>query len=116
MNLTDIAIKCKQGDRDAFGSLYEVTLPSMRKVALRYVGDSDTAADIIHDGYIVAMTSIDSLKDPAKVEGWLATIIKNLALQEIRSKTYTTDCDSGEGGRSKNYLLPAKSVQKVGYV
>lgn len=90
MDLTEIALKCKEGDRNAFGRLYKATLPAMRKVVLRYVEDSDTAADILHDGYIVAMTSIESLKNPAKVEGWLATIMKNLALQEIKSRSIPT--------------------------
>ncbi len=42
--------------------------------------------DILHDGFIVAFTSIGSLKDATKVESWLTTIMKNLSLQYLRKE------------------------------
>lgn len=86
MDLTETAIRCKEGDRNAFGLLYQATYGSMRKVVLKYAEDPDMADDVLHDGYLLALTSIDSLKDPSKVEGWLAVIMKNLALQELKSR------------------------------
>lgn len=86
MNLTEIANRCKDGDRDAFGLIYNATRPALKRVALRYVKDSDTADDVLHDGYLIAFTSIGTLKDPSKIEGWLSSIIKNLALQELKSR------------------------------
>lgn len=85
MDLEELASRCVDGDKEAFGRLYQATFPAMRKVVMRYVHNQETAADILHDGYIIAMTSIKSLKDPSKVASWLATIMRNLAIKELQS-------------------------------
>lgn len=75
---------CQLGNRDAFGVLYQTFSLPMRGVIDYYVHNNDTAQDILHDGFIIAFTSIESLKDASKVESWLTTIMKNLALQYLR--------------------------------
>lgn len=88
MTIEELASRCIDGDKEAFGRLYQATFPTMRKVVLRYVQNQETADDILHDGYIIAMTSIKSLKDPSKVASWLASIMKNLAIKELQSPEY----------------------------
>lgn len=78
---------CKSGDRNAFGLLYETYLPSMRKVVAYYIHNSDTAWDILHDGFIIAFTSIGALSNGAKLEAWLTTIMKNLSLQYLKNES-----------------------------
>ncbi len=51
-----------------------------------YIHNQDIAKDILHDGFIVAYTSISSLKEGAKVEAWLTTIMKNLSLQYLQKE------------------------------
>lgn len=77
---------CQLGNRDAFGVLYQTFSFPMRGVIGYYVHNNDVVQDILHDGFIVAFTSIESLKDASKVESWLTTIMKNLALQYLRKE------------------------------
>lgn len=77
---------CKAGDRNALGLLYKTYLPAMREIVAYYVHNQDIVPDILHDGFILAFTSIDSLKDNTKVEAWLTTIMKNLSLQYLKSE------------------------------
>lgn len=79
---------CKSGDRDALGLLYETYLPAMRDIVSYYINNSDVVWDVIHDGFIIAFTSIGTLNNGAKVEAWLTTIMKNLSLQYLKSESF----------------------------
>lgn len=86
MDTEAILEDCKKGDSDAFGVLYRTYSLPMLGVIGYYIHDRDVAKDILHDGFIVAFTSISSLKDGAKVESWLTAIMKNLSLQYLRKE------------------------------
>lgn len=78
--------ECKGGNKDALNLFYTRFAPRMLRVASRYVHEQKDAEDIVHDGFIVALTHLDSIKDPNKVDFWLASIIKNLSLQFLKSQ------------------------------
>ena len=86
MDIESIVADCKNGDSDAFGVLYRTFSLPMMGVICYYIHNQDVAKDILHDGFIVAYTSISSLKEGAKVESWLTTIMKNLSLQYLRKE------------------------------
>lgn len=79
--------QCKSGNRDAFGLLYKTYLPAMQEVVAYYIHNSEAAWDVIHDGFIIAFTSIGTLKNGSKVEAWLTTIMRNLSLQYLRNES-----------------------------
>ena len=87
MDTESLAERCKSGDREAMGILYQTYLQSMREVVSYYVHNKDAVWDILHDGFIIAFGSMDSLKKPDKLESWLTSIMKNLALQYVREET-----------------------------
>ncbi|MDE6715370.1 MAG: sigma-70 family RNA polymerase sigma factor, partial [Muribaculaceae bacterium] len=84
MDIIDIVKRCKAGNREALGELYLTLLPSMKKVVSRYIPSAEIAEDIIHDGFIIAFGSITTLKNEARIEQWLTTIMRNLSLQYLR--------------------------------
>lgn len=55
------------------------------RICLHYVKDRNTAEDILHDAFIIIFTSIKTLKDNAKLEGWMITIVRNLSLKYLQS-------------------------------
>src|SRR3712207_567012 len=55
------------------------------RICLHYVTDASTAEDILHDAFIIIFTSIKSLKDNSKLEGWMITIVRNLSLRYLQS-------------------------------
>lgn len=79
--------ECRSGDRDALSILYTRFAPRMLHVISRYVGDRDTAHDILHDGFVAAFTRLDTLRDPERLDFWLATIMKNLSLKYLQAQT-----------------------------
>lgn len=53
-------------------------------ICRHYVADESAAEDVLHDAFIIIFTSVKTLKDNAKVEGWMATIVRNLALRYLQ--------------------------------
>lgn len=78
---------CQSGDREAFGTLYRAYLIPMRDIVTHYVNNTDAVWDILHDGFLIAFASIGSLKNAEKVEAWLSSIMKNLALQYLKEES-----------------------------
>ena len=76
---------CKQGERKALGNLYKAYSDRLKRICLHYVEDESTAEDILHDAFIIIFTSINSLKDNSKLEGWMITIVRNLSLRFLQS-------------------------------
>lgn len=76
---------CKQGEREALGNLYKAYSGKLMRICRHYVKDESTAEDILHDAFIIIFTSIKSLKDNSKLEGWMITIVRNLALRFLQS-------------------------------
>lgn len=76
---------CKQGEQEALGDLYKAYSNKLRGICQHYVKDESTAEDILHDAFIIIFTSIKTLKDNSKLEGWMITIVRNLSLRYLQS-------------------------------
>lgn len=69
----------------------------MLAVCLRYVNDSETARDLMQDGFIKVFTSIDTYTGSGAFEGWLRKIFVNCALEYLRRNDVlreSTDLDN----------------------
>lgn len=77
---------CKAGDKESLNFFYIRFAPRMLSVIRCYIPDPKDAEDILHDGFIVALTRLGSLRDPERIEYWLATIMKNLSLQFLHTQ------------------------------
>ncbi|MDE5813866.1 MAG: sigma-70 family RNA polymerase sigma factor, partial [Muribaculaceae bacterium] len=85
--------ECRSGDKEALSLLYTRFAPRMLHVIARYVSDRDSARDILHDGFIAAFTRLDTLREPDRIDLWLATIMKNLSLKHLQSQPVTALLD-----------------------
>lgn len=81
--------ECRAGNKEALNLFYVRFAPRMLSVIRRYVADNNDARDILHDGFIVAFTRLESLRDYNRVDYWLATIMKNLSLQFLQMQDVT---------------------------
>lgn len=75
---------CKQGDRRALGELYAAYSRKLLGICRYYVKDESVVEDILHDAFIIIFSSISTLKDEAKLEGWMITIVRNLCLKYLQ--------------------------------
>ena len=74
---------CQAGNREAQGQLYTTYRRKMMKVIRQYVADYDMAQDVLHDGFLIILSQIQSLRNPESLDYWMATIMKNLAIHTL---------------------------------
>ena len=75
---------CKKGDEQALTLLYKTYSGKMMRICLRYVSDKQIAQDLLHDGFIIIFTSIETLRHPEKIESWMGMIMKNISLRYLK--------------------------------
>ena len=81
MEITRLIERCRQGDADALGELYNAYSYKMRGVCRRYISDEQTVEDVLHDAFVIIFTSFDNLQDYSKAEAWMKAITRNVALK-----------------------------------
>ena len=79
MNLRLLIERCRQGDEEALGELYEAYSQQMRGICRRYFSDEQTIDDVLHDAFVIIFTSFDRLRDMRRVEPWMNAIVRNVA-------------------------------------
>lgn len=70
--------------RQTYTELYRAYSGRLYGVCLHYVHDHDLANDLLHDSFIVIFSSLDQLRDSTKLEPWMRSIVRNIALKHIR--------------------------------
>ena len=66
MNEEQLITGCRKGDRTAQKELYELYSPRMLGVCLRYIGDRETARDVLQDGFVKVFSSFGGYKGYAE--------------------------------------------------
>jgi len=100
----DLVAAARQGDRSAFGILYQRYSRTIHGVVLANVPFSEVD-DIVQDVFLVAMRKLSSLREPGAFGGWLIAIARHRATDFYRRARFTeelppeigsTDADDGE--------------------
>ncbi|MBQ7989324.1 MAG: sigma-70 family RNA polymerase sigma factor [Bacteroidaceae bacterium] len=87
MELNTLIQRAKEKDPSAFDILYRTYYPKMMGLCMNITRDDrSTAGDLVHDAFILAFASIGSLRDNTKFSEWLASIVRNVALQYVRQR------------------------------
>ncbi len=75
---------CKRGNSNARQLLYITYAPSMLNVCRRYVNCTETAQDILHDGFIRIFGNIGTYRGEGSFAGWIRRIFVTTALEYLR--------------------------------
>jgi RNA polymerase sigma-70 factor, ECF subfamily len=83
--LSDLLRQVATRDTKAFAALYKQTSAKLHGVVARILTRSDVAADVLQEAYVRIWDKAGDF-DPAKGSalGWMATIARNRALDEVR--------------------------------
>ena len=71
-------------ERQVFTDIYKTYSGKLYGVCLHYVHDHAIAEDLLHDSFIVIFSSLGSLRDPVRLEPWMCSIVRNIALKHLR--------------------------------
>jgi len=82
-DLIELVKAAQQGDREAFGQLFERFERHVLAIALRRLGDFAEAQELCQDVFIQAMTKIQQLRQPEAFAGWLRSITNRMAINRV---------------------------------
>jgi len=121
LSLKELINKCKKGNRQAQGQLYNKYASVLFGLCLKYSRNKTEAEDNLHDSFLVIFDKIDQFKFKGSFEGWIKRITVNTVLQKYRKEENLSvvtenipdqiDIDSKEPNISLNTLL--KYIQEL---
>ena len=86
MSDAELARAAQNGDAASLGVLLERHDASLYALALRILGRGPEAQDAVQDTFLIALSSIDRLREPEAVGGWLRGILRNVCLRRLRER------------------------------
>jgi RNA polymerase sigma factor (sigma-70 family) len=86
--LDNIINGCKKHDRESQRLLYELYEAKMRAICRRYCKDTDSAEDLLHDGFMHLFKKISQYKWRGSFEGWMRTIFIGKSVNYVKSKDF----------------------------
>jgi RNA polymerase sigma-70 factor (ECF subfamily) len=75
----------QQGDRAAFGALYERYARMVHGILLAHASYSDVD-DLMQDVFVRALRQLSALRDPGAFGGWLCSIARRAATDHARAR------------------------------
>lgn len=82
----ELSRAAREGDAVSLGILLERHRASLYAAALRMLGHGPEAQDAVQDAFVVALSTIDRLRDPEAAGGWLRGILRNVCLMRLRER------------------------------
>ena len=79
-----------EGDEVAFGRLVALHYDDMARVAFVITGDRSLAEDAVQSAWVRAWSRLRTVREPARVRGWLLSIAANEARQIARRNRRVT--------------------------
>jgi RNA polymerase sigma-70 factor (ECF subfamily) len=107
---------CLNGDRSAQEELYNLYSRKMMGLCMRYVGDRETARDLLQDGFIKVFTSLKFFSGTGSFESWMRKIFVNVTMEHFRKKDFlydTVDLDSVQFSTDDNSTVSRLSAEMI---
>lgn len=93
--LTILVQRFQAGDSSAFDELVDCLKGRVYGLAMKLVGDHNTADDIAQETFVRVYRNLATLSDISRVVGWVFRIVSNLSKDYYRSKTRDKNLASG---------------------
>jgi len=88
-----LVARCVVGDIEAFGSIVERYIESLRALAYSYTKSVADAEDVAQSTFLAAFSNLHKLKDPSKLSGWLGRIASNLCIDWLHARNREVPLD-----------------------
>lgn len=87
--------QAQRGDRRALGELVRRHQRAVFALCLRYVRDTDEAADLVQRAFVRAMTKLGELREAGSFRSWILRIGAHLSLNHLRDNARFVDEEEG---------------------
>ena len=108
--LNDIA----KGDRTAFSRLYSSARPGLLRYASALLaGDTDAAMDVVDEAFLDIWRNAGRYSGTGSADGWIRHIVRNKAVDWLRSRRERPIALHGEGGFADTLADEAESPEQT---
>jgi RNA polymerase sigma-70 factor (ECF subfamily) len=107
---------CLNGNRSAQKELYDLYSSKMMGLCMRYVGNRETARDLLQDGFVKVFTSLKLYSGTGSFESWMRKIFVNVTMEHFRKKDFlydTMDLDSIQSSTEDNSTVSRLSAEMI---
>jgi RNA polymerase sigma factor (sigma-70 family) len=94
----ELVTRCLGGDEVAWATLWERYGPLVKAVARRTGCDDEEVRDVVQRVGLVAVQSLERLREKGKVAGWLAGVARRQALATLRQRRPFEPLDPDRAG------------------
>lgn len=108
--------RAARGDDVAFARLVARYHPDLMRVAYVTCGDAELAQDAVQAAWLIAWRKLGSLRDPAKVKGWLVSVAANEARQVLRRRRPRAIAELAVEGADGAGPDPAWAIERIDLV
>ncbi len=84
--MRDLVERAREGDRDAFSVLVQMTSDRLYSIATRILRDNDLAEDALQSALISAWRELPRLRDPDRFEAWVRKLLVHACYAEARRR------------------------------
>jgi RNA polymerase sigma-70 factor (ECF subfamily) len=93
LTVAQLVVRAQEGDRDAFGELFDRYRSAIVAGAMSRVRNADEADELAQDVFIQAMQKINQLRVPEAFGGWLRQIVHRMAINRVTRNRSAIPCD-----------------------
>lgn len=78
--------RCIQGDKLAFREFYDLYNKAMFNIALRILGNTGEAEDILQDAFVKSFRLIGTVRSDLEFGGFLKRVVINASIDQVRKR------------------------------
>ena len=114
--------KMKGGDRESFNKVFRRYYAPLTRFCVRFVGDSDQAAEIVQDLFVRIWTNREKLAVTTSFESYMLRSVRNSAITyinrershtDVNERLYADDSDANDPSETLQSNNLEASYQKV---
>jgi len=91
--LNNLIVAVKDGDKFALGEIFNIAGGRMFCVAMGLLRDKQHAEDVLQDSFVKVVRFSAQYKENTNAYAWLCTIVRNTALNKIKSEKLKAGAD-----------------------
>ena len=105
--------KMKGGDRESFNQIFRRYYPPLLRFCVRYVGDTDTAAEIVQDLFVKLWSGREKMNFTTGFEPYMLRSVRNAALTYINKERSHAEANERVfgGGSESDENDPSETLQ-----
>jgi len=88
-DISMLVSQARSGDINSMAELFKASYKRLYYYSFMITGNSDNAQDLLQEGFIKCMSSIDTLRNPNDFYAWMWKILRNTHLNMIRTDHYS---------------------------